>query len=112
MDGDMPISDSESEAEEEGETTCTVPEIECPSEELLKGELTPRELLEDKDRDQSTPDTCEPPVFQDSGFSSELTPTPQMSPLKAEEGGKASDGNDSGSSFEEISMENIPKMIS
>lgn len=112
MDGDMPISDSESEAEEEGETTCTVPEIECPSEELLKGELTPRELLEDKDRDQSTPDTCEPPVFQDSGFSSELTPTPQMSPLKAEEGGKASDGNDSGSSFEEISMENIPKTIS
>lgn len=112
MDGDMPISDSESEAEEEGETTCTVTEIECPSQELLKGEITPRELLEDQDRDQINPDTHEPPVFQDSGFSSELTATPQMSPLKAEEGDKASDGNDSGSSFEEISMENIPKTIS
>ncbi|XP_062584794.1 testis-expressed protein 264 homolog [Saccostrea cucullata] len=105
VDDGMPISDSESEAEEEGG-------IICQSEEILRGEETPRKLLEDEGRDQSTPDTSEPPTFQDSGFSSEQMTTPQLSPLKQEEGDKASDGNDSGSSFEEISMENVPKSIS
>lgn len=51
MDGDMLIFDSESEVEEEGEIICIVLEIECFSEEFLKGELILREFLEDKDRD-------------------------------------------------------------
>ncbi|KAK3103326.1 hypothetical protein FSP39_018508, partial [Pinctada imbricata] len=46
--------------------------------------------------------------FQDSGFSSEPAITPQLSPTKEEE--EENDGNESGSSFEEISMEkeNLP----
>lgn len=47
----MSIFDSESEVEEEGEIICIVLEIECFSEEFLKGELILREFLEDKDRD-------------------------------------------------------------
>ena len=45
--------------------------------------------------------------FQDSGFSSEQAITPQISPSKPDnEKLKATDGNESGSSFEEISMDN------
>ena len=111
IEGDIAVSDSESEAEDQGQTTCPVTET-CHSEELLKGEVTARKLVEDEVRDESSPDTAEPRLLQDSGFSSEQTTTPQLSPLKVEDAGKVSDGNDSGSSFEEISMENVPKTIS
>lgn len=107
----MSIFDSESEVEEEGEIICIVLEIECFSEEFLKGELILREFLEDKDRDQSILDICEFFMFQDFGFSSELTFILQMSFLKVEEGDKVFDGNDFGFSFEEILMENIFKTI-
>lgn len=107
----MAVSDSESEVEDQGQTTCPVTET-CHSEELLKGEVTARKLVEDEVQDESNPDTAEPRLLQDSGFSSEQTTTPQLSPLKVEDAGKVSDGNDSGSSFEEISMENVPKTIS
>ncbi|XP_048740320.2 testis-expressed protein 264 homolog [Ostrea edulis] len=107
MDDDVPISDSDSEEDVERETTYPTPDT-CHSQELLRGEFTPRKLLEDVARDESTPDVSEPRTFQDSEFNSEQTSSSQIPecPQKEEECDKAS--NASGSSFEEIMMENVP----
>jgi hypothetical protein len=107
MDDDVPISDSESEAEGERETTHPNPDT-CHSQELLRGEFTPRKLLEDGPRDEFTPDVSEPRTLQDSELNAEQTPSSQNpeSLRKEEDCDKASNG--SGSSFEEIMMENVP----